>query len=154
MSAIEITIFIMINLLCNPFGIMLHRLLARRAGPNLSYMACQIYLAILRPVTIKVVAGPVQTNLAYLFGLLFGISYGWYYLTISNGYYVSLVLEEKVSELWGLNSLCSCKCGGVSAFLHVVLTGYRQPPLRYGESDLLSLAFKRRADGVVDILLF
>jgi len=107
----------------------------------------------LTPVMIRVVAGLAQTNLAYLFGLLFGISYGSYYLS-SNGYYVSLVLEEKVSELWGLNSLCSCKCGGVSAFLHVVLTGYRQPPLRYGESDLLSLAFKRRADGVVDILLF
>ena len=55
---------------------MLHRLLALRVGHKLGYVACQIYPAMLTPVMIGVVAGPAQTNLAYLFGVLFGISYG------------------------------------------------------------------------------
>jgi MFS-type transporter involved in bile tolerance (Atg22 family) len=41
-----------------------------------------------------------------LYAALFGISFGWYY-PCSNGFFVSLVPEEKVTELWGFNAFCS-----------------------------------------------
>jgi MFS family permease len=69
---------------------------------------------------VVVVDSPARTNLAYLFGVLFGISYGWYY-PASNGYYVALVPEEKVSELWGLNSLCSVILSWVPPLIFAVL---------------------------------
>lgn len=37
---------------------------------------------------------------------MYGVAYGWYYPS-SNGYYVSLVPEDRVTELWGFNSFCS-----------------------------------------------
>ena len=120
MSATEITIFILINLACNPFGILFHRSFARKVGHKRSYLACQIYLLVLTPIMVVVVDSPARTNLAYLFGVLFGISYGWYY-PASNGYYVALVPEEKVSELWGLNSLCSVILSWVPPLIFAVL---------------------------------
>ena len=69
---------------------------------------------------VVVIDSPARTNLAYLFGVLFGISYGWYYPS-SNGYYVALVPEEKVSELWGLNSLCSVILSWVPPLIFAVL---------------------------------
>lgn len=49
---------------------------------------------------------PSDANIAYLFSVIFGVAYGWYYPS-SNGYYVSLLPKEKVAELWGFNSFCS-----------------------------------------------
>jgi UMF1 family MFS transporter len=55
---------------------------------------------------IATVYKPEQKGIVYIFSLLVGIAYGWYYPS-SNGYFVSLVPREKVTELWGINSFCS-----------------------------------------------
>lgn len=120
MTATEITIFILVNLAANPIGIVLHRSLARRVGHKRSYVGCQAYTLLITPLMIGVVHSPAQTNLAFLFSVLFGISFGWYFPS-SNGYFVSLVPEEKVSELWGLNSLCSVILSWVPPILFAVL---------------------------------
>ena len=49
---------------------------------------------------------PSDASISFFFSVLYGIAYGWYYPS-SNGFYVSIVPNEKVSELWGFNSFCS-----------------------------------------------
>ena len=120
MSATEIIIFIMVNLATNPIGIILHRTLARQVGHKRSYVGSIAYTLIMTPIMIGTVYSPQQTNLAYFFSVMIGISYGWYYPS-SNGYYVSLVPEEKVVELWGLNSFCSVILSWVPPIIFTVL---------------------------------
>ena len=55
---------------------------------------------ILTILFISLIAGPEQRYGAYAFAVLFGYSYGHYYPS-TNGYFVSLVPEERTTELWG-----------------------------------------------------
>jgi len=120
MSATGIIVFIMVNLATNPIGIILHRTLARKVGHKRSYVCCIAYTLIMAPIMIGTVYSPQQSKLAYFFGVMFGISYGWYKPS-STGYYVSLVPKEKVVELWGLNSFCSVILSWVPPIIFAVL---------------------------------
>lgn len=106
MSSTEIIIFIMVSLGCNPFGVIVHRTLSRMIGHKRSYLACILYTTILTAMMIGTIYNPKQAGVSYLYAALFGISFGWYY-PCSNGFFVSLVPEEKVTELWGFNAFCS-----------------------------------------------
>ena len=120
MSATQITIFILINLVTNPIGIILHRTLARKVGHKRSYVGCIAYTLIMTPIMIGTIHSPQHANMSFLFSVLFGVSFGWYYPS-SNGYYVTLVPEEKVVELWGLNTFCSVILVWVPPLLFAVL---------------------------------
>jgi len=69
-------------------------------------MLCVAYFLIIGVFLIAFVYQPSDANITYIFSVLYGIAYGWYYPS-SNGYFVSIVPEEKVTELWGFNSFCS-----------------------------------------------
>ena len=106
LPASEIQIFILIVFLTGPVGIFGHRWLARKIGHKRNYLCCVSYTAIVMSLLIATVYKPEQKGIVYIFSLLVGIAYGWYYPS-SNGYFVSLVPREKVTELWGINSFCS-----------------------------------------------
>jgi len=102
MSSTGIIIFILINMVTQPFGVLLHRTLARRIGHKKNYLAVINYFVVLTALFIGCIAGPDQMNWTYLISFLYGIGFGWYYPS-SNGLFVSLVPEERVTELWGFN---------------------------------------------------
>ena len=137
MTSTAITIFIVVVLACNPLGVILHRTLSRKIGHKRSYVACIAFTTIITALLIGTVYSPDDANITFIFAILFGISFGWYYpcsngksgawrpVEFSNictlndnnthipnchhriGFFVSLVPEEKVTELWGFNSFCS-----------------------------------------------
>jgi MFS-type transporter involved in bile tolerance (Atg22 family) len=106
MNATEIVIFILLNLLINPLGVLVHRIVANRIGHKKNYLLVNSFTLILAGLWTGIIAGPDQKPIAYLFAALFGIAYGWYYPS-SNGFYVSIVPKEKVMELWGFNMFMS-----------------------------------------------
>eukprot|EP00984_Skeletonema_dohrnii_P022892 scaffold12002_cov117-Skeletonema_dohrnii-CCMP3373.AAC.1 len=106
MSSTDIIIFIMINFATNPIGVAIHRYIARKIGHKKNYLLCVAYFLIIGVFLIAFVYQPSDANITYFFSVLYGIAYGWYYPS-SNGYFVSIVPEEKVTELWGFNSFCS-----------------------------------------------
>lgn len=106
MSSTAITIFIVVVLACNPFGVIVHRSLSRKIGHKRSYVSCIGFTTIITALLIGTVYTPDDDKITFIFAILFGISFGWYY-PCSNGFFVSLVPEEKVTELWGFNSFCS-----------------------------------------------
>jgi MFS-type transporter involved in bile tolerance (Atg22 family) len=120
MSAIQITAFVVLNLVTNPIGIILHRTLARKVGHKRSYVGCIAYTLIITSIMLGAVHSPEQTNLAFFFSVLVGISFGWYYPS-SNGYFCALVPQEKVTELWGLNSFCSVILSWVPPIIYTAL---------------------------------
>lgn len=106
MSSTQIIIFILINFLTNPIGVLGHRTLARKIGHKRNYLLCVSYIMTVMSILIATIYKPEQSNIVFIFSLLIGIGYGWYYPS-SNGYFVSLVPSEKVVELWGFNAFCS-----------------------------------------------
>ena len=69
-------------------------------------MLCVAYTFIITVFLISFIYEPSDASIAFLFSVMYGLAYGWYYPS-SNGYFVSLVPKEKVTELWGFNSFCS-----------------------------------------------
>jgi MFS-type transporter involved in bile tolerance (Atg22 family) len=120
MSSTGIIIFIMVNLIMNPFGVLIHRALARKIGHKRSYLMCVSYTTIITALMIGTIHSPKHSNMVYFFSALFGISFGWYYPS-NNGYYVSLVPKEKAAELWGLNLFCSVILSWVPPIIFAVL---------------------------------
>jgi len=106
MTSTAIMIFIIVVLACNPFGVIVHRSLSRKFGHKRSYVGCIAFTTIITALLIGTVYTPDDANITFIFAFLFGIAFGWYY-PCSNGYFVALVPEEKVTELWGFNSFCS-----------------------------------------------
>jgi UMF1 family MFS transporter len=106
MSSTGIIIFILINMVIQPAGVLIHRTSARRVGHKKNYLMVISFFVILTALFIGLIAGPDQMNWAYLFSVLYGVAYGWYYPS-SNGFFVSLVPEELVTELWGFNMFAS-----------------------------------------------
>ena len=102
MSGTQIVIFILINFVTNPLGVIVHRSVARRVGHKKSYLFVTIWFIIITALFIGIVSGPQHVNITYIFSVLYGIGYGWYYPS-SNGFYISLVPQERVTELWGFN---------------------------------------------------
>lgn len=106
MSSTSIVIFIMINFVTNPLGVLIHRYVARKLGHKKNYLLCVAYTLLITAFLIAFVYDPSHAKIAFLFSVIYGIAYGWYYPS-SNGYFVSIVPQEKVTELWGFNSFCS-----------------------------------------------
>jgi len=106
MSSTSIVVFIMINFVTNPLGVLIHRNVARKIGHKKNYLLCVAYTLIITAFLIGFVYEPSHANVAFLFSVIYGVAYGWYYPS-SNGYFVSIVPQEKVTELWGFNSFCS-----------------------------------------------
>ena len=106
MSSTGIIIFILINMATQPIGVLIHRTAARRVGHKKNYLMVISFFVILTAFFIGFIAGPDQINWTYLFSVLYGVAYGWYYPS-SNGFFVSLVPEELVTELWGFNMFAS-----------------------------------------------
>ncbi|KAL7495914.1 hypothetical protein ACHAWT_006721 [Skeletonema menzelii] len=106
MTSTSIIIFIMINFATNPLGVMIHRYIARKIGHKKNYLLSVAYTLIITAFLVSFVYEPSHANIAYVFSVIYGVAYGWYYPS-SNGYYVSLVPKERVTELWGFNSFCS-----------------------------------------------
>lgn len=80
--------------------------LARKIGHKKNFLMCIAYTLVITIFLISFLYDPSHANLAYIFSVIYGIAYGWYYPS-SNGYFVSLAPQEKVTELWGFNSFCS-----------------------------------------------
>ena len=85
---------------------MFHRSVARAIGHKKNYILCIAYTMVITAFLVSFVYEPSDASISFLFSVLYGIAYGWYYPS-SNGYFVSIVPSEKVSELWGFNSFCS-----------------------------------------------
>lgn len=133
MTSMAITIFIVVVLACNPFGVIVHRTVSRKIGHKRSYLSCIGFTTIITSLMVATMYSPEHANISFLYAVLFGISLGWYYpcsngkrrqsrtlnthyiaifmliTVIDNhvGFFVSLVPEEKVTELWGFNAFCS-----------------------------------------------
>jgi len=106
MSSTGIIIFILINMATQPAGVLIHRTIARRIGHKKNYLMVISFFVIITALFVGCVAGPDQMNWTYLFAFLFGVAFGWYYPS-SNGFFVSLVPEERCTELWGFNMFAS-----------------------------------------------
>ena len=102
MSGTQIIIFILVTLVSNPLGVLVHRSVSRRVGYKRSYLLVTVFFIIITALFIGIVSGPQHVNITYVFSVLYGIAFGWYY-PISNGLFVSLVPPERVTELWGFN---------------------------------------------------
>lgn len=106
MSGTQVVIFILINFVTNPLGVIAHRTIARRIGHKKNYVLVNAWFILITALFIGTIAGPEHTNYTYLFSVLYGIGYGWYYPS-SNGFFISLVPEDRVTELWGFNMFAS-----------------------------------------------
>ena len=84
MTSTEVTIFIVVVLVCNPLGVVVHRTLSRKAGHKRSYLGCVAFTTIITALMIGTVYSPDDANITFIFAVLFGISFGWYY-PCSNG---------------------------------------------------------------------
>ena len=120
MSAAQITISIVLNLITNPISIISHRTLAQKVGHKQSYVGCIAYTLITTSIIINALHSPNHTNLGFFFSVLFGITYGWYDSS-SNGYFFTLVPQKKVTEIWGLNQFCSVILWWVPPIVFAVL---------------------------------
>ena len=120
MTATQIIIFIILILVTNPIGTIMHIAVAQKVGHKRSYVGCLVYTLIVTPIMIGTVHSPQQTNLALSFSVLIGIRLGWF-VPSSIGYFASLVPEKKVTELWGLNGFCCVILSWVPSILFAVL---------------------------------
>lgn len=102
MNGMQVIIFILIHSVSNPLGVLMHRRIAGRIGNKRSYLLATVWFIIITGLFIGFVSGPHHVTITYVFSVLFGIAYGWYYPS-SNGFYIVLVPRERVAELWGFN---------------------------------------------------
>ncbi len=117
-SAIQITAFVILNFFTNLVGIILHRTLAQKVGHTQSYVSCIASTLIITSIMIGAVHSPKQTDLAFFFSILFGISHGQYYSS-SNGYFCSLVLHRRRLPSSGdwIHFAVSYFCGSLPLYL-------------------------------------
>jgi len=102
----QIIFFILINFITNPIGVIGHRTLARKIGHKRNYLFSVAFILVVMSLMIGTIHQPEHANYAVIFSILIGVGYGWYYPS-SNGYYVSIVPPDRVTELWGINSFCA-----------------------------------------------
>ena len=93
MTSTAITIFIVVVLACNPLGVILHRTLSRKVGHKRSYVGCIAFTTIITSLLIGTVYSPDDANITFIFAILFGISFGWYY-PCSNGKYGFMIAVQ------------------------------------------------------------
>jgi len=120
MNGTEIIIFILVTLISNPLGVLVHRSVSRRVGFKRSYLLVTVFFIIITALFIGIVSGPQHVNITYIFSLLYGIGFGWYY-PISNGLFVSLVPPERVTELWGFNMFAAVVLSWVPPLIFTTL---------------------------------
>jgi len=77
-------------------------MLLPKVGQKRNYSIMVAGWVIITCLFVAVIAGPDQKYGSYAFAVIYGGCYGHYYPT-TNGYFVSLVPEDKVVELWGWN---------------------------------------------------
>uniref|UniRef100_A0A7S2GRC7 Major facilitator superfamily (MFS) profile domain-containing protein n=1 Tax=Helicotheca tamesis TaxID=374047 RepID=A0A7S2GRC7_9STRA len=129
-------VFLILTLLCGIPGSIFHRTVGRRFGHKRGFLACLMYWIGTTVLFVLVLSGPGQKNLAYLFGVLFGIAYGWYFPAI-NGFFISLLPPGRDVEMWGWNQFASVILSWVPP---LIFTGLNETvdDLRLGMVGLIS----------------
>jgi len=101
-----VNLFILVNLASNIFGVGVHRFLLPKLGQKYNYSIMVAGWVIVTSLFVGLIAGPEQKYGSFAFAVIYGYCYGHYYPS-TNGYFVSLVPEDKQVELWGWNMFAS-----------------------------------------------
>lgn len=92
----QIILFVLINFITNPIGVIGHRTLARKIGHKRNYLFSVAFILVVMSLLIGTIHQPEHADYAVIFSILIGVGYGWYYPS-SNGYYVSIVPPDRVT---------------------------------------------------------
>lgn len=78
MSSQQIGVQYLIVLLCTIPGSKLGEFVTNRLNPNVSFRLCLTFFSLVTAIAALILTGPAMQIVCYLFGILWGISLGWY----------------------------------------------------------------------------